>query len=167
MSASVTVKATDTEIVLTRDFDAPRETVFRAWTDPAWLARWWAPAGFTTPHIEVDLRVGGRFHYCMRSPDGSDYWGVGMYREIVPPERIVYVDSFADEEGHPVSPARYDVGADHPDETIVEVTFEELAGGTRVILRHAMAATVTAREGAVQGWSEMLERLDGELSSAG
>jgi uncharacterized protein YndB with AHSA1/START domain len=160
------VTASDDEIVLTRDFDAPREMVFRAWTDAGWLARWWAPAGFTTPHVEVDPRVGGRFHYCMRSPDGTEYWGLGVYREIVPPERIVYVDSFADEDGHPVPPSRYGIGEDHPVETIVEVTFEERAGGTRVVLRHALAATVTAREGTVQGWSEMLERLEGELRAA-
>jgi len=166
VSPPTMVTATDSEIVLTRDFEAPRETVFRAWTDAGWLARWWAPAGFTTPHVAVDLRVGGRFHYCMRSPEGTDYWGVGLYREIVPPERIVYVDSFADEDGQPVPPSRYGMSEDHPEEAIVEVTFEELAGGTRVVLRHSMAATVTEREGAIQGWSEMLERLDAELSAA-
>lgn len=167
MTAAGNVVATDAEIVLTRDFDAPRETVFRAWTDPAWLARWWGPAGFTTPHCEVDLRVGGRFHFCMRSPEGQEYWGLGIYREIVPPERIVYDDSFADEAGNPVEPSRYGVGDDHPVVARVEITFEERDGGTRVILRHELAASVSARDGAMHGWGEMLDRLAGELTEAG
>ena len=83
------IESTPEELVITRVVDAPRELVFQAWTEPERLMRWWGPNGFTTPSFTVDLRVGGVLHYRMRSPDGKDYWGIGVYREIVPSERIV------------------------------------------------------------------------------
>jgi uncharacterized protein YndB with AHSA1/START domain len=72
-------------LALTRLFDAPRELVFAAWTDCEHFARWWGPKDFTTPHCSIDLRPGGRMHYCMRAPDGQEFWGLGIYREIVSP----------------------------------------------------------------------------------
>ena len=115
-------------IVITRVFDAPRELVFAAWTRPEHLLRWWAPKGCSTPHCKVDLRPGGSFHYCMRTPEGRDIWGLGVYREIVAPERIVYVDSFADAQGNPVPPSDYGMSDGHPAETLVTVTFAEHGG---------------------------------------
>src|SRR5207249_10001297 len=67
--------------------------------DPERAKRWWGPEGFTAPFIKIDLRVGGKYLFCMRSPDGKDYWSTGVYREIVPLQRIVSTDSFADEKG--------------------------------------------------------------------
>ncbi len=151
-------------LVITRVFDAPRDLVFKAWTDPARLMRWWGPKGFTTPVCKVDLRPGGVFHYCMRSPEGRDYWGRGVYREIVERERIVYTDSFADEEGNPVEPTHYGMSADHPPETLVTVTFTEHEGKTKVTLRHAVPEAVPERAGMQQGWTEMLDRLAEELA---
>jgi uncharacterized protein YndB with AHSA1/START domain len=154
----------DPGIVISRVFEAPRELVFAAWTEPEHLGRWFAPQGFTTPHCTVDLRVGGRFHFCMRSPDGREFWARGLYREIVPPDRLVYVDSFADEKGNLAHPSRYGMSADHPAESVVTVTFADvtvpgLEGRTEVTLRHAIAKQVKEREGAEQGWSEMFDRL--------
>jgi len=160
------IESTADELVITRVFDAPRELVFRAWTEPERLMRWWGPNGFTTPSFTVDLRVGGVLHYCMRAPDGQDYWGIGVYREIVPPERIMYTDSFADAEGSPVPPSHYGMSDDHPEETLVTVTFLEREGRTSVTLRHTIPESSEARGGAQQGWSEMLERLANELAAA-
>jgi len=87
------------ELVITRTFDAPRELVWQAWTEPDRLMRWWGPKGFTAPVCTVDLRVGGRYLSCMRSPEGQDYWSTGVYQELVAPARLVYTDSFADEQG--------------------------------------------------------------------
>ena len=154
------------EIVITRIFDATPEELFRAWTDPERLIRWWAPKGFTTPHCRVDLCVGGSFHYCMRSPEGKDYWGIGVYREIVAPERIVYVDSFADTEGNPVPPSHYGLSASHPTETLVTVTFVKRDGKTKFTLRHTIPVTAEERDGAQQGWNEMLDRLAEQLTQA-
>ena len=150
---------TDREIVVARQYDAPRAAVFAAWTDPEQLKRWWAPAGCSTPFCAVDLRRGGKFHYCMRMPDGRDIWGIGVYRDIVVAERIVYADSFADAEGNPVPPATYGMSAGHPADSLVTVTFAERDGVTTVTVRHAIAAEVTERDATRQGWTEMLDRL--------
>ena len=88
--------------------------MFKAWTEPAHLMRWWAPKGFTTPFCKIDFRPGGVFHYCMRSPEGRDTWGIGVYREIVVPERIVCTNSFSYEEGNFVEPGHFGT---HPDST--------------------------------------------------
>ena len=100
-------KTPERELVITRIFDAPRELVWKAWTEPERLMHWWGPKGFTVHTCKVDLRPGGVFHYGMRAPDGSDIWGKFIYREIVAPERIVFIGSFSDEKGgvtrHPMS----------------------------------------------------------------
>src|SRR5207237_252740 len=75
-------------LVITRIFDAPRERVWKACTDPGEMKKWWGPKGFTTPVLSADLRIGGVFRYCMRSPEGKDYWGTGVYREIVLGKRL-------------------------------------------------------------------------------
>src|SRR5438445_12614916 len=69
-------------VVITRIFDAPQERVWKAWTDPEQVRRWWGPRGFTTRVFRADLRGGGALLYCMRSPGGRDYWGPGVAREI-------------------------------------------------------------------------------------
>ncbi|MFZ2540259.1 MAG: SRPBCC domain-containing protein [Gallionella sp.] len=156
----------DREMVITRTFDAPRELVWKAWTEPGHLMRWWAPKGCTTPFCKVDLRPGGKFHYCMRLPEGRDIYGIGIYREIVAPARLVYTDSFADAQGNPVPPAHYGMSASHPAETLVTVSFEEHEGKTRLTLRHAIPVSVEERAGTEQGWSEMLDRLAEDLAKA-
>jgi uncharacterized protein YndB with AHSA1/START domain len=87
---------TDREIVLTRVFDAPRRLVFDAFTKPELLQRWFGPRGWSLVVCEVDLKVGGAFRFVLRSPDGTDMGMRGVYREIVPPERSVHVESFDD-----------------------------------------------------------------------
>jgi uncharacterized protein YndB with AHSA1/START domain len=152
-------------ITITRVISAPRELVFKAWTEPQLLMRWWGPKGFTTPFCKVDLRPGGIFHYCMRSAEGRDYWGKGVYREIVVPERIVYTDTFSDKEGNVVSPVAYGMSQDHPLEALVTVTFDEYQRKTKVTLQHAGMPLSAERSGAQQGWTEMLERLAKELAT--
>ena len=151
------------DVVITRIFDAPRALVFDAWSKPEHLLRWWAPEGCTTPHCTVDLRVGGKFHFCMRMPDGKDIWGLGVYREIVRPERIVYTDSFADAQGNPVPPSHYGASPSYPAETLVAVTFAEHQGKTKLTLHHAIPRQVLERDGMEQGWNQMLDRLAEDL----
>ncbi|MBI4082130.1 MAG: SRPBCC domain-containing protein [Candidatus Lambdaproteobacteria bacterium] len=154
----------DRELVITRTFAAPRSLVFKAWTEPEALMRWWAPKGCITPFCTVDLRPGGSFHYCMRLPEGRDIWGLGVYREIVEPERLVYADSFADERGNRVLPAHYGMSVGYPPETLVTVTFAEHDGSTTLTLRHSVLDSFPEREGIRQGWSEMLDRLAEDLA---
>lgn len=154
------------ELVITRIFDAPRELVFQAWTEPERVMRWWGPQGFTTPVCEIDLRPGGAWFSCMRSPEGKDYWGKGVYREIVKPERIVCTDLFADEKGNTVSPQHYGMSPDWPAEALITATFTEHPGKTSVTLRHAPLKPGTERDMCRQGWSESLDKLDDYLAKA-
>jgi uncharacterized protein YndB with AHSA1/START domain len=157
-------KPAERELVITRVFDAPRELVFKAWTKAERLTRWWAPKGCTTPFCKIDLRVGGVFHYCIRLPEGRDIWRIGVYREIVEPERIVYTDAFSDAEGNPVPPAHYRMSSGHPAETLVTVTFAKHGGKTKLTLRHSILEAVEERKETQQGWTEMLDRLAEELT---
>lgn len=147
-------------VLVTRTINAPCDLVFNAWTDPEKLMGWWGPRGWTTPLCKVDLRPGGIFHYCMRSPEGDDFWGRGVYREIAVAQKLVYTDSFSNREGKLVEPARYGMSYGYPSETQVTVTFAEREGMTEITLHHAIPESVPERSGVLQGWTEMLGRLD-------
>ncbi len=147
------------ELTITRIFDAPRELVWKAWTEPERVKRWWGPKDFTAPFSTLDFRVGGAYLNCMRSPDGKDYWSTGVYQEIVPMERIVYTDSFADEKGNVVPATHYGLSADHPLEMLVTVTFEEEKGKTKMTLRHAGLPPGTMSDMANAGWNQSFDKL--------
>jgi uncharacterized protein YndB with AHSA1/START domain len=151
-------KSPERELVITRVFDAPRELVWKAWTDPEHLMRWWGPKYFTSPSCKIDLRVGGKYLFCMRSPEGKDFWSTGVYREIVELERIVWTDSFADEKGNPVPASHYGMPGDWPEELLVTVTLEERQGKTKMTLRHA-GFPVEMGEMAEAGWNGSLDKL--------
>ena len=159
MSEMATTGQDNKELTITRIFDAPRELVWKAWTDPEHVKRWLGPRGYTAPFCEIDLRVGGTSLYCMRSPEGRDYWSTGVYREIVPLERIVSTDSFADEKGNVVPASYYDMSADYPLELLVTVTFEEHEGKTKLTLKHAGFPSDEERDAARDGWSTSLDKL--------
>src|SRR5262245_45864240 len=99
-SMSESASAMRREITITRIFDAPPALVFRMWTEPKHLAQWWGPAGFTNPVCELDVRPGGKIRILMRAPDGVDYPMTGMFREVVPPKRLVFVSTPVDAQGH-------------------------------------------------------------------
>ena len=154
-----TEELVEQELVITRIFDAPRNHVFKAWTEPEQMKRWWGPKGFTTPYSRIDLREGGKYLNCMRSPEGKDYWSTGAYREIIEPERIVCTDSFADEKGNVVPASHYGMTSDFPLEMQVTVTFEEISGKTKLTLRHAGIPSGKDQDGARQGWSQSFDKL--------
>jgi len=147
------------DLIITRLFDAPRELVWKAWTEPERISPWWGPKGFTSPVFKIDLRVGGELFSCMRSPEGKDYWSKGFYREIVDFERLVMTDSFADEKGNIVPASHYGMSKDFPLEMLIMVTFEEHDGKTKLTLRHAGMPTGPDGEGAQQGWNESFDKL--------
>src|SRR5438045_451816 len=101
-------------IIIERVFDAPRELVWKAWTDPQMVKKWWGPEGFNSPSVKIDLRVGGKYTYAMHGPKGSqwdkDMYSSGVYKEIVPLEKIATTDYFSDENGNKVSPEDYGQG---------------------------------------------------------
>lgn len=151
--------ATGQELIITRFLDAPREFVWKAWTEPDRFMHWWGPREFTTSVSEMDFRVGGEYLTCMRSPDGQDYWSKGVYREIVEPERIVFTDSFSDEDGETVPASYYGMSGDWPMELLVTVTFEEYEGKTKLTLRHAGIPAGENRDMAAEGWNESFDKL--------
>jgi len=145
-------------IVITRVFDAPRELVWKAWTEPEHFARWYGPKGFTTPVCRIDLRVGGKYLNCMRSPQGQDFWSTGVFREVVAPERLVMTGSRADKDGN--------VDADWPMETQISVAFEEDDGRTKVTLKHVGMPAGKGRDMAEAGWNESLDKLADVLAES-
>lgn len=145
-------------------FDAPWEFVWRAWTEPELVAMWWGPKDFTAPSCTSDFRVGGSSLYCMRSPEGKDYWSTGVFREIRAPERIVCTDSLSDEKGTIVQATYYGMSADFPLELVVTVTFGEQAGRTQLTLRHAGFPGGRDRDLAREGWNESLDKFAGVVA---
>ena len=158
---------TEDELVIERVFEAPRELVWQAWTDPEHFVQWWGPDGFTTPYCTIDLRVGGHMRFCMSSPEYGDFWAGGVFYEIDPPSRLVYGDYFTDEQGNRVSPAHYNLSPDFPEETLTTVTFEELgASRTRMTLRQALSSLVAEQSGTLEGWGQSFDRLAAYLATA-
>jgi uncharacterized protein YndB with AHSA1/START domain len=139
--------AADRELVVTRVIDAPRRLVFKTWTQPEHIARWWGPQGFTTIHCEMDIRVGGTYRFGMRSPHGTEHWKRGVYREIIEPERIVFTFAWEDPGGH----------TGH--ELLTTVTFAEQGTKTKLTLHQAMFETTERRDDHVMGWTSCLERF--------
>jgi len=148
------------DFIASRVFRAPRDLVFRAWSDCGHLTNWWGPSGWTLPVCEMDFRVGGTWQYCMRSPEGETSCGASTYHEIVEPERIVYTDAFTDADGKPI--------ADMP-EMVITVSFAEVADGTKLT---SVARFATAKDlefgvgiGMEQGLRETWDRLDAYLAA--
>lgn len=157
------VSQNTSDLVLTRTFDAPVEQVWKAWTEPERLMRWWGPKHFTSPVCKIDFRVGGKYLFCMRDPEGKDYWSTGVFREIVPMKKFVYTDSFADADGNVVPASYYGMAGYFPEELIVTVTFEDIGGKTRMTTITSGFPEGDHRKLASQGWNESLDKLAASL----
>ncbi len=153
---SLSSRVGEQEFVVQRLFTAPRTLMFQVFTQPEHLKRWWAPQPYTIPICTIDLRPGGIWHYCMRSPQGQDHWARSVYNEIVPPEKLVYTSTFADEHANPI--------AGMP-EHLTTVTFAEEASKTHVSAHvqfaNAAALSVAVTMGMVQGMSMTWQYLVG------
>ncbi|MGC1273092.1 MAG: SRPBCC family protein [Planctomycetaceae bacterium] len=142
-------------LVITRVFDAPRSLVFDAWTKQEHLARWSAPRGFSIPCGEGDVRPGGVWRCCMKSPDDKDLWLGGVYREVVPGERLVFTHAWDDATGQPGH------------ETLVTVSFaDHPGGGTTLTFRQEGFPSIASRDGHAEGWNECFDRLVDHLAAA-
>lgn len=148
------------EMTIVRVFDAPREQVWKAWTEPEQFMRWWGPKDFTSPAAKIDFRVGGHYLACMRSPESKDFWSTGVYREIVPQKRIVVTDSFSDEDGNVVPASYYGMKGEFPLEMTVTMDFEDMGGNTRMTLRHAGFSDGPIMEDTKNGWNQSFDKLD-------
>lgn len=162
-----TAKAANEVQAITRIFDAPRALVWKAWTDPEFVKQWWGPKGFTSPVCRIDLRVGGRFTYCMRTPDGQDFYNGGKFLEIIPLERIVRLWYFADADGNRVDPSHYGFPAEDREGNIEEILFEEIGSNqTRLtIRRNDPTATKEEQEGVAEGYGQILDKMGGVVAA--
>jgi len=161
------------EFVISRVLDAPRELVWKCFTDPEHMKQWWGPKGFVVKVSKMDLRPGGTYHYCLQGPDGAPMWGKMAYREISPMDRIVFINSFSDEAGgtsrHPMAPT-------WPLEMLSIFTFEDVPGGkTRFTVRWSPHNATdeeqrtfdAGHDSMRQGWGGTLDKLEAYVKKAG
>jgi uncharacterized protein YndB with AHSA1/START domain len=155
---SLRSRVEEQEFIVEREFAAPQALMFEIFTQPEHLKRWWAPKPYTIPTCTVDLRPGGIWHYSMRSPEGQEHWARSVYREIAPPEKLVYTSTFADEHANPTEGLP---------EHLTTVIFTQEAGKTRVtaLIQFARPADMefAASMGMVQGmnmtWDSLIEYI--------
>jgi uncharacterized protein YndB with AHSA1/START domain len=155
----ITANQTSEALLISRTFNAPVAQVWKAFTEPAQLKKWWGPKSFTTPLAEIDLRIGGEYLSCMRSNDGKNFWGKGTYREVIPHRKLIMTDSFADERGNTVPASYYHMPGEWPLELLVTMTFEEEDGKTKFTLKHE-GLPEEIKDECRQGWSESFDKLD-------
>jgi uncharacterized protein YndB with AHSA1/START domain len=162
---NIQVKTKIADFVLSRVFDAPRELVWKAFTEPERMKQWWGPKGFTVVASKMDLRPGGSYHYGLKAPDGTPMWGKFAFREIVPPERMVLINSFSDEAG---GTTRHPLHMSWPLEMLSVFTFEELPGGKTKFTVNWSPQNATAdeektfdtnRDSMRQGWGGTMDQL--------
>ena len=140
--------AAERVLTITRVFDAPRELVFKLWTDPAHAKHWMGPRGFTATHFEQESRPGGSWRLCLREDDsGRELWQGGVVREIAAPARLVYTFAWDREDGS------------RGHETLVTITFAEQDGKTRMTLHQAEFESVPQRDGHRGGWNSAFDRF--------
>ena len=147
-------------MTVTRVFDAPRELVWKAWTEPEYVMQWWGPKGFTSPVCQMDFRVGGKSLCCMKSPDGQEFWNGIEYHEIIPYEKIVSSMYFADAKGNKVEPDAY--GIEHEAiEGVYDVTlFEDLGNGKTKLTHIGNEPMESAKNsGQLEGWNQILDKI--------
>jgi uncharacterized protein YndB with AHSA1/START domain/predicted enzyme related to lactoylglutathione lyase len=154
-----------TMIYTTQIFNAPLSKVWKAWTEPESVMKWWGPENFTAPVVKIDLKVGGSYLSNMRSPEGEEVWSTGVYKEIVPMKRIVSTDSFADSDGNVISASTYGMSGDWPLELNITVMFEEVDGKTKLTLQHQGFPDRKNRDLAETGWKESFNKLANYLKT--
>lgn len=155
--------STTKTITITRVFDAPRERVWQAWTNPDEVQKWWGPQGFSAPSVRSDVRPGGTFVYAMQGPAGSEWdkvmYSGGEYLEVVPMEKIVATDYFCDSDGNWISPADIGMPGEWPEKMKITVTFEDAGEGkTKMTLVHEGHPTEMASD-AETGWNQSLDKF--------
>lgn len=166
----------DNGVTIERIFDAPRQKVWQAWTDPEVAMKWWGPEGFTAPSIKIDLRVGGMYIFAMHGPKDSqwdkDMYSAGIFKEIVLDEKLVLTDYFSDKDGNKIKPSDEGMDASFPDEMTVTVLFEEQEDGkTRLTIHYPKPETedqlqAMLKSGMKEGWNSSLDKMEHALKDS-
>ena len=166
--AETHTKETKEDLVVTRIIDAPLKLVWKAWTEPEHLMRWWGPKDYSSPSCELDLRVGGKFLFCMRAPQeqgGQDSYTAGVYKRIVPLELLEFTQSLADKDGNRVDPAQIGMPPDFPKEMNTLVTFKGKGDMTELTIRIQNAPVGQMYVYALAGWHQSLDKLAENLAN--
>ncbi len=163
-------------LVISRVFDAPVALVWKAWTDPKEIKKWWGPGGFTAPSIKVDLRVGGQYIFCMRGPKGSPWdknmYSAGFFKEVIPLKKIVATDYFSDKDGNKIDPSVHGLTGDMPQEMVATTRFETAGKDkTKLTIEYPKPKSKAQLEamlksGMEEGWNTSLDKLQASLASA-
>lgn len=146
-------------VSISRTFDLPVSTVWKAWTEPESFKKWWGPKDFTCPECKIDLKVGGKTLACMKSnKDGKEYWSTATYVEIVPNKRLVYQDDFSDSKGNKVDPSYYNMGGTWGD-VKVTVEFEDMGSRTRMVMTQS-GIPEEMYDDCIKGWQECFDKME-------
>lgn len=149
-----------------RIVEGPRDLVFKAWTDPQFIMQWWGPEGFTSPFCKVDFKVGGAVRYCMKAPDGNEYWNAAIFKEIVAPEKLVMSFFFIDKDGNFVEPEFYGLGEDVPVRMKDTITFRSLSPtSTELILEREIPEEIAKKYRMIEGWNSSLNKFEKVIKS--
>jgi len=159
------MKTNKDDLLIKHLFDAPREMVFDAWTNPEHLKHWYAPDGCTIEFKSIDVKVGGRFHSVIHDPLHGDCWIMGVYQEVDIPEKLVFTMELTNEAGIPVSATEAGKSKDWPPAIITTITFETLDEQTKLTLHQTVAESEAKKTGAYQSWFSMFDRLNNLLSN--
>jgi len=154
------MKAKQKELFITHLFDAPREIVFRAWTDPEQLIQWYAPDGCSIEFKAIDVREGGYFHFCIHDPVHGPCWVKGIYLEIIPDQKLVLTMVMSNETGDSVSSIKAGKTEDWPEEQITTVTFDSIGIQTKVAIHQTVSEEEAKKTGAYQSWIKMFNKLN-------
>lgn len=146
-------------ISIERTFNLPLDTIWRAWTEPESMKKWWGPKEYTCPDCTIDFKIGGKFLASMQAADGKKIWSTGTYKEIVPLKKIVNTDSFADGNGNVVPASYYKMPGDWGIELQVTTKFEEVDGKTNISLQHAGLPAEISEE-CMKGWQSSFDKLE-------
>ena len=150
---------TEKSLQFSRTFYTSAAELWGALTEPHEVRKWWGPEFFTCPFCSIDLRVGGKYLTCMRSMDGAEFWSTGVYKEIVPYQKLVYTDSFSDKDGNIIPASAYQMPGEWPDELLITLYFEEKNGQTIMNLVHE-GLPQEIHEECMKSWNQSFDKLD-------
>jgi uncharacterized protein YndB with AHSA1/START domain len=151
------------DLVITRLFNAPVELVWKAWTDPEYVMRWWGPTGFTSPTCKIDFREGGKFVFHMRAPKefqgGQDFYTAGVYKKIVPLKLIEFSQGLSDKDGNRIDPTTMGMPADFPKEIPSALAFKRVGDKTELTVTERDWAVGQMRDMSEAGMNQCLDKL--------
>ena len=154
------MKSEKKELLISHLFDAPRELVFQAWTDPEQLKHWYAPDGCSIEFKTIDVIPGGHFHYCILDPVHGPCWIIGTYLEILKDEKLIFTMVMSNEDGDEVSSVANGKVEDWPERHVATVTFQSIGQQTKMVIHQTVSEEKAKETGAYQSWVKMFNKLN-------